>query len=290
MARKPVILPEPFQGMTNWNEWIEHFERVAVVNEWTSNAAKLKWLKVRLIGKAATAMKRLSDETLDSYPDVKEALKKRFEPESKKELYMAEFQARQKTKAEDWALFADDLRLLAGKAYPTLQAEAQEALALNRFLTQLEHPQINFAVRQKQPANIDQAVQYTLEAESYLNPHKQKVETTIAPVISHSQVDNDPSDELVAATSSRSNPLAVIMNRLDEIECQLNSLSAAKKSEHSSKRNPNQTTWSGTQPGTQPRAPVVCFKCGQEGHFARGCAVRIRGRLLTRVTNKRANP
>ena len=94
-------------------------------------------------------MKRLTEETLDSYSSLKDALKKRFDPESKRELYKAEFQARQKTKAEDWVSFADDLRLLAEKAYPSLQAEAQEALALNQFLTQLEHPQINFAVRQK---------------------------------------------------------------------------------------------------------------------------------------------
>ena len=113
---------------------------------------------------------------LDSYLSLKEALKKCFEPESEREHYMAEFQARQRTKVEDWASFADNLRFLAEKAYPSLQAEAQEALALNWFLTQLEHSQINFAVRQKQPANIDQAVQYTLEAESYLSPHKQKVE------------------------------------------------------------------------------------------------------------------
>ena len=86
MASKPVILPETFQGTTSWNEWIEHFERVAVVNEWTSNVTKLKWLKVRLIGKAATSMKRLSEETLESYSSLKEALKKRFEPESKREL------------------------------------------------------------------------------------------------------------------------------------------------------------------------------------------------------------
>ena len=240
---------------------------------------------MRLIGKAATAIKRLSEETLDSYSSLKEAVKKRFEPESKRELYMAEFQARQKTKAEDWASFVDDLHLLAEKAYPGLQAEAQETLALNRFLTQLEHPQINFAVRQKQPANIDQAVQYTLEAESYLNPHKQKVETTIAPV-SHSQTDFDPSDELVAATSSRNNPLAVIMNQLDEIECQLNSLSLAKKSEHSSKRNPNRTT----QSGIQPRAPVVCFKCGQEDHFARGYAVRIKKETANQGNKQESQP
>ena len=128
---------------------------------------KLKWLKVRLTGKAAATLKRLPDETLDNYG----SLKKRFEPASKKELYMAEFQARQKSKTDDWASFADELRLLAEKAYPDLQAESQEVLALYRFFTQLDNPQVNFAVKQKQPANVDQALQYTLETESYLNSH-----------------------------------------------------------------------------------------------------------------------
>ena len=96
MASKPVILPETFQGTASWDDWIEHFERVAVVNEWTSSAAKLKWLKVRLTGKAATVLKRLPEATRDSYTGLKEALKKRFEPNSKKKLHMAEFQARQK--------------------------------------------------------------------------------------------------------------------------------------------------------------------------------------------------
>ena len=87
MASKPVILPETFQGTTSWDDWIEHFERVAIVNEWITNAAKLKWLKVRLTGKTAATLKCLPDETLDNYGSLKEALKKRFEPASKKELY-----------------------------------------------------------------------------------------------------------------------------------------------------------------------------------------------------------
>ena len=94
------------------------------------------------------------------------------------------------------------MRLLAEKAYPDLQAEAQEALALYRFLTQLENPQVNFAVRQKQPANVDQALQYTLETESYLNSHKQKV----APATSHLPQDNDFAEQLVAATPNKESP------------------------------------------------------------------------------------
>ena len=88
---------------------------------------------------------------------------------------------------------------MAERAYPDLQVEAQEVLALNHFLTQLDHPQISFAVRLKQPTTVDQAVQHTLEAESYLNPHKQDVDPTIAPV---SQVQEDISspEQLIAAT------------------------------------------------------------------------------------------
>ena len=271
MASKPVILPETFQGTASWDDWIEHFERVAVVNEWTSSAAKLKWLKVRLTGKAATVLKHLPEETRDSYTGLKEELKKRFEPDSKKELYMAEFQARQKTGTEDWASFADDLRLLAEKVYSGLPAEAQEALALNRFLTQLANPQISFAVRQRQPASVDQAVQYTLECESYLIPHKQVVDTTVAPV-NHGGTDNNCTDQLVAAMPYKDNPMSVIMKRLDEIECQLNSLSSPKKRFEQSRgtrrlTNPSQA---------QPKPAVVFFKCGQEGHFARGCAARTK--------------
>ena len=32
IASKSVILPEPFHGTNSWNDWIENFEHVAVVN------------------------------------------------------------------------------------------------------------------------------------------------------------------------------------------------------------------------------------------------------------------
>ena len=62
------------------------------------------------------------------------AMRARFEPESKKELYMAEMQTRTKKRKEDWAAFGEELKLLADKAYPDLQEEARERLALNQYL------------------------------------------------------------------------------------------------------------------------------------------------------------
>ena len=162
-------MPETFDGSTGgWEDWVEHFERVATVNGWTEDATKLKWLQVRLTGRAATAYKRFAEATKDSYARSKAALKNRFEPDSRKEIYMVELQTRRKRKGEDWAAFGEDVRILAEKAYPGLQPEAQEALALNHYLAQLDSAQVAFGVSQKKPATVEDAVQITLELESYL--------------------------------------------------------------------------------------------------------------------------
>ncbi len=57
---------------------------------------------------------------------------------------------------------------LADKAFPHLQAEARDQLALTHYLSQIENLQLAFSVKQQKPANLDTAVSATLEMESYL--------------------------------------------------------------------------------------------------------------------------
>ena len=75
-----MVLLETFQGIASWEDWIVRFERVAAVNEWTSNASKLKWLKVCLTGKAAAALKRFPEATRDDYT----ALQRHFQQRARK--------------------------------------------------------------------------------------------------------------------------------------------------------------------------------------------------------------
>ena len=60
--------------------------------------------------------------------------------------------------------------MLADKAFPQLQSDAKEQLALNHYLRQLTDHHIAFNVRQKRPQTLDEAVSITLELESYLVP------------------------------------------------------------------------------------------------------------------------
>jgi len=92
---RPVITFEAFCGepTASWDEWIGHFESVARINGW-DNETHLLWLEVRMTGKAQSAWRRLTPEVKAQYETTKAALQKRFEPESKRELYAVEFQTR----------------------------------------------------------------------------------------------------------------------------------------------------------------------------------------------------
>ena len=95
------------------------------MNEW-DDPAKLLWMRVRLVGSAQTAYGRLPNTSKASYELLKKALKKRFEPDSKKELYLSEFGTRKRKAGEGWAEYADDLRVLVDWAFPDLDDKAQE--------------------------------------------------------------------------------------------------------------------------------------------------------------------
>ena len=158
MSSRPLVLQETFNGETgNWDEWIDHFESVTAVNGWETGADKLKWLRVRLTGRALTAFKRIPEPARNDYDECKAALKKQYEPESKREVYVAEFQAKKKGKTEDWATLGDELKVLADKAYPDLEEKARKHLALNSFLAQIDNPQVAFSVRQKRAETVDAA-------------------------------------------------------------------------------------------------------------------------------------
>jgi hypothetical protein len=169
MAQRPLVLPEPYDGVTaSWPEWAAHFENVAIVNKWESDDDKLKWLRVRLTGKAQTAFMRFPGAVRENFSESMVALNKRFNPDSKRELYIAELHSRKRRKDEDWASFGDALKVLADKAYGDLEDKARERLALNQFLTEIGNPQIAFGVKQRGPKTVEDAVIATIELESYL--------------------------------------------------------------------------------------------------------------------------
>ena len=259
LGARPLVLPETFDGTGCWNDWYFHFENVARVNGW-DDAQKLQWLRVRVTGRAQKALHRLPEAVANSYEATRDALRARFEPESRYTRYQAEFQLRRKKATEGWADLADDLRGLADKAYPTLQDEARERLALNAYLAQLPQPQVSFSVRQKQPSNLDEAVSATLEMESYLPPQGAS---------SVGSVCDGPTETEVGAVDKVTHLSHVVEKLVEQVE-----RLQTQMSETSNRRpTPGYATRQLRGPrGRQRRGfSGECWNCGQVGHLARNC-------------------
>ena len=244
MASRPAVIPEAFTGDGEWTQWIYHFENTAAVNEW-NNAKKLLWLKARLTRRAQLALQHLPEETRESYDGVKRAMQDRFEPPSRKGRYKVEFHARRKVQAEGWANFAQDLQNLADKAFPHLQAEARDQLALTHYLAQIENPQLAFSVKQQKPANLDAAVSATLEMESYL---PSKLMTARTDLEGSTKTDTVTAASTKEDLESTSHLMKQLLERMGRMEVELNQSKQIQLS--------RRKTDSNSQPQRKP--PVVC--------------------------------
>ena len=104
------------------------------------------------------AYTRLPHVTQQTYIAVKGALRERFEPDSKCKLYKVQFKSRRKKSEESWVDFSDDLMVLVNKAFLNLQEEAQEQLAMSKYLDHLQDLKVSFGVKQQHPRKLSKAV------------------------------------------------------------------------------------------------------------------------------------
>ena len=273
MASKPVVLPEPFDGESSWEDWQLHFQNVAIVNGWTDEQ-KLQWLRVHLTGRAQRTFHRLPEASRASYEDATAALQERFEPTSRKTRYQAEFETRRKKKSEGWADFADDLRSLADKAFPDLQLEARECLAVRAYLQQLEQPQVAFSVKQSGPKTLDEAVAATLEMESYvpLFPRTATVSSLQEERTKAEEIENKDSAGVAAInpTATLTTMLEKLMERVEILEARHSS--PERKQQQEGRGATSQKPRRRFSAGWQRREFTgICWNCQQPGHIARNC-------------------
>ena len=189
----------------------------------------------------------------ENYAECVKALKQRFDPDSRRELYVAELHTRARRKEEDWASYGDVLRTLAlaDKAYGDLEEKARERLALTQFLTHIENPQVAFGVRQKRPETVEAAVVATIELESYLGINSGTGKDTVPPVSAATPV-------------SGPEPLAETRRMLNERLEKLEVLALSYPSTRTQERL-------GTRAREQSTGGLTCWNCGKKGHVARKC-------------------
>lgn len=113
---------------------------------------------------------------------------------------------------------------------------------------------------------VEGAVAATLEVESFLIPAR-----GIGRVAQVGAEDQDTQETLVAAVKTQQDTLVDLMSQLVQRVGKLEMQSVGPSADQgANQRRPYQAR----SKATSEFKPVVCFKCGQEGHYQRGGAQR----------------
>ena len=142
------------------------------------------------------------------------------------------------------------------KAFPTLEYQAKEQFALSRYLDQLQPAVVAFGVKKHKPKTINEAVSSTIELEFYL----MKTHTWNSSSVSHVSTDVKPAAESIQAVQrDLVGTMQKLVERVEKLE-----LDASQHRYQPPRRTRG--------PPRAPSAPIICRKCNQPGHYARGCA------------------
>ena len=125
-------------------------------------------------------------------------------------------------------------------------------MALQRYLSQFCNDQVAFGVKQRKPKTIE-AVGATLELESYLVQHSSSGTVALVQVDYVGQNNNN------------------LMDMMSQLFTQMERLEMGMQHDKNTDGLPI------TRPETSGMVSrdlevVICNRCGQEGHFTRGCA------------------
>lgn len=131
-ARGLNLKPEAFTGGDDWQEYISHFEVCAELGRWNDHERVLA-LAACLRGPARTFYISLPIESRQPYAVLVDKLEQRFGSSRQQNRWLSRFESRRRTSNESIAALADDLRQMSQKAYPNLDALAQEALSINQL-------------------------------------------------------------------------------------------------------------------------------------------------------------
>ena len=112
-------------------EWLERLEMVASACAWTDQV-KLVNLITRLRGSAYSFFRSCTPTQRSSYESLKDALLKRFTPVHLRSVKSSQFHERKQRQDETVDSFAQELKRLFYKAYPSTQQGSPEAEAMGR--------------------------------------------------------------------------------------------------------------------------------------------------------------
>jgi hypothetical protein len=247
-ARGLNLKPEPFNGSDDWQEYISHFEVCAELGRW-NDQDKVLALAACLRGPARTFYISLPAEFRQPYEVLITKLEQRFGSSRQQNRWLSRFESRRRKPTESIAALADDLRQMSQKAYPNLDALAQEALSINQLYKSVSL-EMKCRCIDRDCQTIADAVEVIERYEAVLEDGDKR--KPVRALGSDDKASGETQSRPNASQTEMSETLKVILTRLEKLES-------------------GQYTKSNGNPGPRTRA---CYICQSPDHFMRDCPVR----------------
>ena len=214
----------------------------------------------------------LPEATLDDYAALRAALRARFLPPERVSLHRTQLRTRRRQRGESLSSLADDIPLLAARAYPDADANGQALvpqIALDSFVDALDD-NLRRRIREREPANVQEALRRALTLEcmdqSEQSRHSSFPSNTFPPRFPTHESAVDPPSQVLAASvppHSAVDRFGALFARfekaMDRMVAIVNRLSNVQPPVPPPRQAPRQL-----------RRPV-CYACGTPGHVRTEC-------------------
>ena len=240
-------------GNTSWREYKGHFERVSRINGWRDEQ-KLDYLLVHLAEAALTYVETLAPERTYTYRGISAALEERFGDAQLAEVFKSELRSRRRRTEESLPALAQDINRLVQRAYPGMEHQAVEELAIERFREAIPEHEQRMAVFRSKAETLDQAVKAAIDAESWQISENRRASTQKIRAVWNQDARAEDKEEI------DSTPVKTcLQNQLESLATEVQML---KQMFGSKDNRPPRATYS------QQRQ---CFYCDKPGHIIRDC-------------------
>ena len=181
----------------------------------------------------------------------------------------AEFETKSKKASEGWAAYAEDLKALVEKAFPDMGKDGREQLVLTKYMSQLDHPQVTFAVKQQKPKSVDTTTSATLEKESYTTVKSSRHIVGAVPA----EQDN-PEEAVVTVAGPRTPTDSNLAEMMQQLLKRMERLDSQWQDAMQSPQPPRLNPRAGDTREFRGDRPRTCWNCGKIGHISQTCRSR----------------
>ena len=264
---RPTIMPDKYDGTSDWKEYVAHFKSCQDLNSWSDKEAA-KFLAASLRGQALRLLEEQRNASW-SYEEIQRKLSTRFSSAKQAESYLLELRHRKRRPNESLQELGRNIRELTCRAYPDFDTNGVDRLAKIHFADAIINQEIRTGIFHAKANTLDDMIQAAITTEAFLQTEQHRngwrrntqnrVLASDEPSSNQPRLEEteDPIDKLVEKAVNKA------MRRIEE-KLTLPTQNRPTSNNQNFARQPSSSS-----------NDMKCFYCNRNGHLKRDCRQRI---------------